>query len=54
MLGEDQSELAIGLDSLMSIGHAEIIDSIEQFEQYLRSVKSTIEIEEGQMLVVHV
>lgn len=52
MLTDDQSKTSRGQESLMSIGQSEIIDSTDQFDQYLRAKRNEIDIEEGQMLVV--
>lgn len=44
-------DTSLGIDSLMSISHAEIIDSTSQFDDYLKTISSYTEKEEGQLLV---
>lgn len=48
---ENKDKDSIGMDSLLSIGQAEIIDSPDQFDQYMQARKGELDIDESQMLV---
>ena len=53
MLKEDRTSESLGEETLMSISHAEMLDSDHIFQKYLTGKSDKTELEEGQLLVFH-